>query len=281
MKKTKTIVSCLLAIVMLAVSIVPVLALGEGDTINLSWEKQKVEEYADQCEDLYVYYYHVAPVNVPTWSDESTQRMKETVTKVRDEVYKCETVEEVNSYRALLDDAVEKMCISSSELKWMLDYMERDYNSTGYYDDDTYAELKNIYETAQAAIESEVDVDIHNSYIDMRNELNKLCGYNLVRYDVDMDGEFNIKDCTYLQLYLADFVSLNSSQSYVAGFVHNSTIKEVTQKQMILAKLSEDKYVEQIEANFVELNPSIRNFFGTDYENSNSMYYYDRYVWWM
>ncbi len=277
MKKLKIVVSCILAMVMLAVSTVPVFANEEDD---LSIAKAQVLDYAYQCESLYVFYYHMTPIDVPIWSNESTQRMKDVVEKVRNEVDNCATIEEVDDYHALLDDAVGKMCISSSELQWMLDYMKNDYNSTGYYEDETYSELKNIYETAQSAIKSGIDIDIHNAYIDMRNELNKLCGYNLVRYDVNMDGEFNIKDCTLMQLKLADLMDFNSSQNYVAGFYHNSTIKEVTEKQLMLANLSDIEYVKEIETNFVELDPSIRNYLGTDYETSNPMYNYDRYVWW-
>lgn len=218
--------------------------------------------------------------NVPHWSDKSTENMENVIETIRNGLDFCETIEEVNAYQAMLDDAIEKMCISSSNLQWVIDYMEKDYNNfDNYYDEETYAELKTIYENAQKAVESGVDLEIHNAYIDMRNELNKLCAYNSIFLDVYNDGEFGIKDCTLMQMQIAKIIELTSSQRYVGRLYKDANISDVTNAQMMLVGLSEFAYDPYIKTDFVELDPSVRSYYGDDpgYEQSNSMYYFDRY----
>ncbi len=283
MKRLKIILSLILVLMLAMTSTVTAFAVVDEEVND---KMMDLLSKAKEVEGEFVYYNSLYAMhgNVPRWSDESTQRLKDVVQKIRTEMGYCETLEEVAEYEAMLDDAVEKMCISSTELQWMLDYMKKDYNnSTNYYDEETYAELKTIYENAQKALESGVDLDIHNAYIDMRNELNKLCEYNPLNKDVDNDGVFSIKDCTLMQMYVSKYVELTSSQVYVAGMNKDANITQATQAQMLLSGLYEYPdwypYDVYVQLDFVKLDPSVRYYFGTDpgYEQSNAMYHYDRY----
>lgn len=293
MKKLKMTLSCILAIVMLAVSSVPAFAT-EDDSFDLDLEKNRIMMYADDCEQQYIYYYSLYIMNaeVPRWSDESRENMKNVIAKVRDEVDNCETIEEVESYRALLAQAEEKMCISSTELQFMLDLMEDDYNSTGYYDEETYAKLKEVYEEAQKALELGVDREIHVAYVNMRNEFNELCVYNQIPADVTGDGSFDIKDCTFMQLNIANFVDFTSSQYFITGYRKDTkNIKQVTNYQLLLANLlpessfSIDQQIEQIlkyKETYGGIDVNLRNYLGLPEnggpEKVNYMYYYKRYI---
>ena len=279
MKKFKIVISIILVMMLAITSSVTAFATTDEE---LSRAIRRVRNNAKDAEMEFVYYnslYTTQP-NVPIWSDESTENMEIVVETILNEIDFCETIEEVNAYQAMLDEAIEKMCISSDELQWMIDYMEKDYNNyDNYYDEETYAELKTIYENAQKALESGVDLEIHNAYIDMRNELNKLCAYNSVYLDVDNDGEFTIKDCTLMQMQIAKMANLTSSQRYVGRLYKDANITEVTNAQMLLVDLSEYTYDPYIKTDFVELDPSVRNYFGSspDYQGSNQMFYFDCY----
>lgn len=276
MKKLKFVLSLILVLMLAITSSVTAFATSE----DFFDEKMDVEEKANEVEMYYVYNMHFVPANVPGWSANSKQNLIDTIAKVRAEVPYCETLEEINSYSVLLDEAVAGLCIPASELQWMINYMEKDYkNESNYYDEETYAELKTIYESAQKALESGADIDIHNAYVDMRNELNKLCTYNSIFLDVDNDGEFGIKDCTIMQMQIVKLVELTSSQRYVGLLYHDANIMDVTDAQQMLVGTYIVPYNPYKKTDFVTLDPSVKTYLGSDpgYEQSNNMYYCDRY----
>lgn len=276
MKKLKIVISIILVMMLAITSSVTAFATTDED---LRKAKDQVRYNADDAEMEFVFYFQIDGISVPVWSTESTENMENVVDTIRNEIDACETIEDVNAYQAMLDDAIEKMYVSSSELQWMIDYMEKDYNNfDNYYDEETYAELKTIYENAQKALESGVGVDIHTNYIAMRNELNKLCAYNSVNKDVDNDGEFTIKDCTLMQMQIAKYVELTSSQRYVGSIYENERITNVTQTLMELVGLSETPYDPYIKVKFIDCEPNEKHFLRL--EDSNWMYFFDRYVPW-
>ena len=277
-KNLKIVISIILVLMLAITSTVTAFATSE----DLFDEKMDMEEKATDVEMYYVYNMHLVHPTVPGWSETSMQNLIDVISKARAEIPYCDTLEEINSYQTLLDEAVAGLCVSARELQWMINYMRKDYNnSTNYYDEETYAELKTIYENAQKALESGIDVDIHNAYVDMRNELNKLCAYNSVNKDVDNDGVFGIKDCTLMQMQIVKMVELTSSQRYVAGLYHDANISDVTRAQMQIAELDKTPYTPYINTDFVELDPSVKTYLGGDpgYEQSNNMYYTDRYCY--
>ena len=282
MKKLKIVISIILVMMLAITSSVTVFAATDDE---LRVAKRNLEDNVDSAELTHIFYGQTEPpISMPMWSSESSSNLENVIETIRDGLDSCETIEEVNAYQSMLDEAIEALCVSEYELQWMLNYMEKDYNnSTNYYDEETYAELKTIYENAQKALESGVEIDIHNAYFNMRNELNKLCAYNSVGYDIDNDGIFSIKDCTLMQMQIAELVELTSSQRYVSFMYHDASITDVTNAQMMLAKYADYPYSPTVKTDFVELDPSIREFYTLeiDYEGSNSMYYYDCYIWWV
>ncbi len=281
MKKFKIAISIILVMMLAITSSVTAFATTDEE---LKIAKSNLEYNVDHAELIHIQYGLTEPsLSIPTWSYDSSLNLENVIETIRNGISSCETIDEVNEYQAMLDEAIENLCVSEHELRWMLNYMLKDYNnSTNYYDAETYAELKTIYENAQKALESGVDLDIHNAYIDMRNELNKLCAYNSVKNDVDNDGVFSIKDCTLMQMQIAELIELTSSQRYVAFMDHTANITDVTNAQMMLAKYTDYPYEPTVNTDFAELDPSIREFYNADvdYESSNWMYYSDCYIWW-
>ena len=286
MKKTKIFISIFMALAILTASMVPAFAMTDEE---LRAERSALKSYADNCEFVYIYYYQEAPLSVPGWSLASTQRMKDAIEKARAEADTYTTEEEFEAAYALFNEAEEKMYVDPRNLEWMIDYLAKDYNSTGYYDEETYANIKNIYEQAKADLQSEDELKIHNAYIDMRNLLDDLCLYNPVPGDVDKSGKLDIRDIALMQLELAKLnqEEFTSSQNFVASFTHLSTISDVANWQLALAKLndyealfnSQQKKIDTLSA-FEGLEPGTKDFSGTT-ERANYMFYDDCYIWWI
>ncbi len=279
MKRLKIAVALILVLMLAMTSSVTAFAV---DT-DLENQKQAVIANANDAKLVYINHMYVTPVQIPSWSPASRQNLIDVVDIIVKEVPYCETIEEVNNYQTLLDEAIDNLSVASWNLQWMINYMEKDYkNETNYYDEETYAELKTIYENAQKALESGVDKDIHYAYVEMRNELNKLCAYNTVSLDVDNDGVFSIKDCTLMQMQISGLVELTSSQRYVAIMYKNASISDVTWALMHLAKFPDYPYDPYVIHEFVEIDPDEKNYLNVDleYETSNAMYYFDRYTLW-
>lgn len=191
----KKMLSFLLTFVML-LSLCSVTAFAEDNSfmrakINLTGYLNSVEwSYIQRCwmPDLY-----------PTFSDESLERLIEADEKIRSEIDTYTTVEEVDEAMALMEAAVAQLDFHERELAFILDLMEADYKDTTYYDAETSAEIKEIYETAQAAYECKEPKAMNESYVALRAELDKLCMTVTVAGDVNNDGEFTIKDVTLIQ----------------------------------------------------------------------------------
>ena len=285
MKKTKMFISIFMALAILTASMVPAFAMTDAE---LQLERNKLRGYASDCVSEYVQYFQVVPIDVPIWSDASEQRIQEAADKIYAEVNKYTTEEEFEAGYAIMDDAVDKLCISSTELEWMLDYMKKDYNSTGYYDEETTAKIKTIYEEALAAYESGTEREIHVAYINMRNLLDDICLYNPVPGDVDKSGKFNVKDIALMQLDLAKINNeeFTSSQNFISFIFHNTTIANVANWQLELAKLNTSSRVDLKNEQLATLSENkgidvdLKHWFG-GVENNNPMYDYDRYVWWI
>ena len=278
MKKFKIVISIILVMMLAITSSVTAFATD----VDLENEKQAIIKKANYAELLYIYDLYITPVTIPSWSPATSDNLINVVDRINKEVPMCETLEEVKSYQVLLDEAIDNLSVSSWNLQWMINYMEKDYkNETNCYDEETYAELKTIYENAQKALDSGVDKDIHNAYVEMRNELNKLCEYNSVYLDVDNDGVFSIKDCTLMQMQIAGLVELTSSQRYIAIMYKDTSIADVTRALMTLAKFPDYQYDPKVTRDFVEIDPKEKNYLeNPEYEESNAMYYFDRYNLW-
>lgn len=175
----------------------------------------------------------------PTFSDESLERLIEADEKVNAEIGSYTTVEEIDEAMALMEAAVAQLDFHESELAFMLDLMEADYKDTTYYDKETSAEIKEIYEAAQAAYESKEPKAMNESFVALRAELDKLCMTVTVPGDVNNDGEFSIKDVTLIQKYLVDSIQLTSPQRF-AGVLETPYCKISNATQFMKALADPD-----------------------------------------
>ena len=228
----KKLTSLLLTVIMLF-SVFSITAYASTD--NIADLKEQLTSYTNEMEFIFVYNFMLTPPWVPQYSSESYKRMEDAIKKIRSEIDSYTTEEQINDATALLDSCKAQMYVQAKELKFMLDLMEADYNDTSYYDAETSAEIKSVYEAAKAAYESNVEKDIHISYLKMRDELNKLCLAVKVVGDVNNDGKLSIRDITIMQKYLAGSATLTSAQRFASGFdVEHNNINQVTEFQKYL-----------------------------------------------
>lgn len=204
----KKMLSFLLTFVML-LSLCGVTAFATDE--SLFDAKCELKNLIEDIEDVYIERSAMVPPTYPNYSVESEERLINAIKKTCSEMDSYTSVEEVNEAADLLNSCVEQLDFHEDELKFMLDLMKADYEDKTYYDAETSAEIKEIYETAQAAYESKEPKAMNKSYIALRNELDKLCLAVTVVGDVNNDGEFSIQDVTLIQKYLADSVQLTSA----------------------------------------------------------------------
>lgn len=204
------------------------------------------------------------PDGSPLWSVESKKEMEKTIDFINSKIDTCTTVEEVEELEKTLMECADKMYLEPEELRWLLEFMQKDYQSVGYYDKTTTIELKKIYEDARDAYDSGDGDRIFTNYLMLRNEFNKLCLYNPVIGDVNLDGIFSIDDVTYMQNYLTGIKTMNSSQLYICGIIDNYGIDCVTDWQKCIADIDDSIY-RQIERD----NNRLINYNTFDVNNKN------------
>lgn len=289
MKKLKNLISIVLTISVFVASSMTAFALTDAEVIKA---QNNLDLRLSDCEAAYVLYeIYEIPLGVPVWSENSSVLMKSVVEQIKEEMYDYTTIEEFEKADEILDETVEKMYIDKSELKWLLEYMKRDIDTTGYYDEETMKQLTEVYNTAQQAYDSGNEKEIHYAYVAMRNELNRLCVYNKTWGDVSGDGVCNIIDVTIMQKHLCGLYKLNSSQAFVAKFNKNADISTVTEWQQGIVGLetlpSNSFYFDIIKA-YGDIDVNLKNYHakfnydGKEYslEKINNLYYYDSYINW-
>lgn len=235
MVSVKKFLSILLAILLVVATTVTAFASNDGLQEEIIYSYQ-IEGLIDNYILHFINSDGIIPPGLPEWSASSRKNLESVCSYVEEKLKEDNlTQDELKSLKDMVESAADNMCIDSSELKWMLDYMEKDYNSTGYYDEETMSNIKEIYEKALSAYYSGDESQIHISYVNMRNELNKLCRYNQVQGDINLNGKLDIDDITLMQKDLACLTKLNSSQMFIASYNnHDTSVKTVTMWQTIL-----------------------------------------------
>lgn len=284
----KKILSLILVFCLLTTSSITAFAMTENEVIKAY---NALEQRVNYCRDTYVLIFFIqSSPTIPIWSDASMDLMKAVTDQISDEMYKYKTAEDFEAANKLLDETIEKMYIGKWELDYLLKYIKRDVNSTGYYDEATMQQLKEAYSTAQTAFESGTEEEIHYSYVAMRNQLNKLCIYNRVWGDVTGNGVFDIADVTLMQKVLCGLYEFNSSQAFVSRFNKYARIDTVTwwQKRLVgMTDFSSSLDFDVIEA-YGDIDVSLKDyntiftFEGKEYrvEELNYLYYFDAYSYW-
>lgn len=288
MKKLKKVISFILVLCVLTTSSITAFAMTETEIIKAY---NALEQKVNYCRDTYVLiFYHQSSPTIPIWSDASRDLMEEVTDQIDDEMNKYKTAEEFDAANKLLDETIEKMYIGKWELDYLLKYMKRDVNSTGYYDEATMKQLNEVYSTAQTAFYSGTEEEIHCSYVAMRNQLNRLCIYNKTLGDVSGDGVFDIVDITLMQKELCGLYEFNSAQAFASRFNKYADIKTATLWQKRLVDMTDFPYdvdFDVVEA-YGDIDVNLKNyntkfvFEGEEYrvEEINYLYYFDAYNYW-
>lgn len=266
----KKFISIILAVAMIALSSVTAFA----------FEPSKVttkDGLMIKAQDFYEYYYlymKELPVTVPLYSDESEKRVLEIYNEIKNNIDSY-TNDECQIMSDKIDEVESKMTIHKDELKWLLDYVQRDLNSENYYDDETMELLQETYNESMEVYENGNEEEIHCAYIDMRNVFTKLCASNQVAGDVNKDGHLSVNDISYMQMYGAKLQDFNSSQFFISQMNshHDSDITIVSLWQERLANL-EANFDLQSEIKCLKVNEPIQHsnrdaFFISRISNSN------------
>lgn len=286
----KKILSVLLAVLIMGIATVTAFAESTNDDSNneetySSLDEIKIEISGNlfKYDEYFFKYTLLFSMDIPSWSSKSKNNLKTTMEYVDSLYYNCQTVEEAVKLKEQVDKAVEDMCVSPGELRWMIEYLKKDYESEGYYDKVTTAKIKENYEQAQSAYASGDEKQIHISYISLRNLLNELCLYNQIPGDANNDGKLTIDDVTLMQKNLAGLTNFNSSQNYLTYITPNN-IDIVTSWQKEIVGIADYYLTGTLNKEFDKLNSmdiidsNIRyEEFNYHTENDNYMYYYDRY----
>ncbi len=230
----KKIISIILAVAMIALSSVTAFAFEPSKVTTKDGLMRKAQHFYDE----YYYYGCMTPVTVPYYSDESSQRVEDIYNEINNNIDSY-TTDEYQIMSDKIDEVESKMTIHKDELKWLLDYVQRDLNSENYYDDETIELLQETYNESMEVYENGNEEEIHCAYIDMRNMFSKLCAFNQVECDVNKDGRFSVLDITYMQMFLAKLIDFNSSQFFVSNMNSHSGIDSVTNWQQELANLKD------------------------------------------
>lgn len=282
MKKIKIFMSLILVIGILATSCLSVSAFEPTDVKDNVTLLEKLSDF----EFIYRYYGQEVPLEAPGYSEESHQRVIDIIEEIESEIDTYTTPEEFQAASDKLDAVEAGLCIDDYYVKELLDYLKRDIDSTGYYDEETMNHLVEVYNSAQTAYDSGNEEAIHKAYMDLRNEFNTLCLYNNVAGDVNNDGTFNIKDVTIMQEVIAKYTTLTTSQNFITGMCHFSSISDVTDWQMELVRYNNNKS-KSVDFNYSEtlkcitLTPDMRNFGEIENASPNKLYDNEFYVWWM
>lgn len=177
-----------------------------------------------------------------------------------------------------------KIVIDRSELEFLVSFCEQESNDDSYYEtqlwDDFQSEIAQSKELL--ADETITDMRINVAYYELMYQLNLLCTSNQIAGDVDHDGEMSVLDATYIQLFLAKYIAINSSQLVVLGEykMEDIDVLDVTYIQKKCAKLInmyEPVVLEMMINNLDKSNPDSEKFELSSWRNN--FIFYDAYYY--
>ena len=295
MKKLKRLISLLLALVLVCLSMVTAFAEKTDDEL----EQKLWELYNLNLEMFYAFgigqdYYNppIPGAEDPNWLETvDSESAEETCWEA---LCMYLTYEEGRDYydgeinletATLLCDKMREelrnIVIDRVEVEELVAICEKENNDNGYYDEELWNDFQS--ELAQAkellADESIVDLRVNTAFYELMYQYNLLCTYNTVRHDVNNDGKMTIMDATYIQRFLVQLETMNTSQLYILGvlYKHNSvSIHEATWIQRYCAKLADPLdtyfYVDRFLNVLDKTNPNSQTF-SSDSIKYNIIYY--------
>ncbi|MGN0454236.1 MAG: hypothetical protein ACI4G1_03580 [Ruminococcus sp.] len=230
----KKIISIILAVAMIALSSVTAFAVDDSDLSN---DRSMLRNAIWELKFIVVDNAQSTPPTFPAYSKSSSDRAQALYDRISAEISTYTTHEDFVKAMEEVDQTWATSTVCSGALKWLLNYVQKDLDSEGYYDDATKAQLVEIYNKSKDALENGTEEEIHCAFIDMYNEFRRLCIYNDVEGDVNGDGRATVLDISILQQYFAKEVVLNTSQRFAGSVYIYSDINTVSYWQKVLAKI--------------------------------------------
>ncbi len=252
MKKLRTILALMIAMVIMCVSAFSVFAIDTETEDNLYDEigelhnlcMKSINVYGASSKDgSYSHDPGVIFLSISN-SDEINVALDEAVDIIHRygypmnfENYNGITKEEIQTAYDNLEFAMNRATIEKSELEVLIDFCKTEKNDDGYYPDEAWAEFENSIYEAQNILEdmNAVGVDYNRAYWGMLYNYNKLCLVNRRYGDVNFDGDINILDATKIQRILAQLEDSNSSMLQICKL----EITYATEIQRYLALLGD------------------------------------------
>lgn len=249
MKKLKTILAIMLAMVIMCFSVSSAFA-----TENINDKILELSYYISQVAREFNIY-------IPNYAesidgDIFLQYTNETYSKLESELLEAAifvndyylsdediTIEQINDQTNAINKAYSKIVLEKSELDFLIAYCKPEINDA-YYSDEIWNCFIQYLKNAEMILadESIIDTRINDAYWDLFGAYNQLCLYNDVKGDVDHDGDVTILDATQIQRYLAKLNRFNSSQKLIGCVASYSDISilDATEIQRYIAKLCDD-----------------------------------------
>lgn len=232
MKKFRIIISCLLAIVMFAASIVP--AFAEESNLKRQLEREIIKVF-------YEYYHLIGAVQF--YSEDSYVRLQMAYSNANNVLDDENSTD--NDYLLAYNDLVnteEKMYVAPKWAQEEYDLCIAETNEDHWYSEDVWNNYITELSAFKSALNSENEEIIDEYYFKLQSIYNDMCtNYTLIG-DIDKSGEVDIKDVSLLQMYLAGRKTFTGGQIYVSSvncYADNITIKCATDLQLYLAKFKE------------------------------------------
>lgn len=237
----------MIAMVIMCISAFSVFAQSTEE-VNVKKLAYNLMQYAGQYDDTFLLRLEQNPGDLPLECDmESAGELIGLCEEVFDyygEV--CEgrepTVEEIDGYYTRLDTAAQKVVLSRSELKFIIDHCNNEITDNSYYPSELLKDFQDKLKTAVVVYDSAIEgIDVSYAYWNLKFAYNKLCVANSVSGDVDNSGDLNIFDVTLVQKSIANMYQFNSSQLTVLdkSAQEEVTIMEATKLQRCVADLEE------------------------------------------
>ncbi|MGN0551394.1 MAG: dockerin type I repeat-containing protein [Acutalibacteraceae bacterium] len=253
MKKTKILVSCLLAAVLAASLVTPAFAVDE-----ITLKLQELEKYCGYCAAEYAVNGGNEPGNIALeYTNVSRENLSAVLNEADDflmEHYysvppKSTTPKEIQQEYDKVAAAEEQMCFEKRELEFLINFCSSEKNSDNYYDESLWDNFTGNLENANKIMKAEeyTPAEMKEAYWGLLKAYNLLCLQNNTMGDVNSDGKVSNKDILLVQKHLAKITTLNSSQKLLAVVnIRNSTeegtvkTEDVLVMQSYLAKVTSE-----------------------------------------
>ena len=280
MKKLKSILALMIAMVIMCLSVLPAFAsdIAKEKLNELRFKIYDVAEEFNMKVDGS--YYPVEGEVFLNYTDETYNNLNSVLNVASEYIIDNETgiyfgeiepIDEMDELMADIDKAYTEMVLEKRELEYLVSYCQSEINNN-YYSDEVWNDFLEELEAAKTTLADKtiVDTRVTDAFWSLFESYNKLCLYNDVLGDVDGNGEITIMDVTSIQRYLAKLTDFNSSQKFV-GWVSTSYSGEMnitcaTEIQKYMAQLTDN-------TNWCYYYKELKNSFNIRDIKSNQLFY--------